>query len=49
MKIKIKICGVSDNDSMSMISNMNVDFVGLVFFGKSPRNISIEKAKSLVK
>ena len=49
MKIKIKICGVSDNDSMSIISNMNVDLVGLVFFEKSPRNLSIEKAKSLIK
>ena len=49
MKIKIKICGVSDNDSMSIVSKMNVDFVGLVFFEKSPRNVSIEKAKSIVK
>ena len=48
MKIKIKICGVSDNYSMSIVSNMNVDFVGLVFFEKSPRNVSIEKAKSLL-
>ena len=49
MKIKIKICGVSDFSSMSIISNLNVDFVGLVFFEKSPRNISINKAKSLIK
>ena len=49
MKIKIKICGISDYFSMSTISNLNVDYVGLVFFEKSPRNISIEKAKSIVK
>ena len=49
MKIKIKICGVSDIESMSTISNLNVDYVGLVFFEKSPRNISIEKAKSIIK
>ena len=49
MKIKIKICGISDHCSMSIISNMNVDYVGLVFFKNSPRNISIEKAKSLIK
>ena len=49
MKIKIKICGISDHYSMSTISNLNVDYVGLVFFEKSPRNVSIEKAKSLVK
>ena len=34
---------------MSTISNLNVDYVGLVFFEKSPRDISIEKAKSIVK
>ena len=49
MKIKIKICGISDHNCMSTISNLNVDYVGLVFFEKSPRNISIEKAKLLIK
>ena len=49
MKLKIKICGVLDDNSMSIISNMNIDYVGLVFFKKSPRNISIENAKSLIK
>ena len=49
MKIKIKICGVIDHHIISTISDLNVDYVGLVFFKKSPRNISIEKAKSLVK
>ena len=45
MKIKIKICGISDYNTMSKISNLNVDYIGLVFFEKSPRNVSIEKAK----
>jgi len=49
MNIKIKICGISDHNIMSKISNLNVDYIGLVFFEKSPRNISIEKAKSIVK
>ena len=49
MKIKIKICGISDHYSISAVSNLNVDYVGLVFFEKSPRNVSIDKAKSLVK
>ena len=49
MKIKIKICGISDLNTMSTISNLNVDYVGLVFFEKSPRNITIDKAKSLTK
>ena len=49
MKVKIKICGVLDDHIMSIISDLNVDYVGLVFFEKSPRNISIDKAKSIVK
>ena len=48
MKIKIKICGISDHYSMLAVSNLNVDYVGLVFFEKSPRNVSVKKAKSLV-
>ena len=48
MKIKIKICGVSDLNTMSTISNLNIDYVGLVFFEKSPRNVTIDKAKSLI-
>ena len=49
MRVKIKICGVLDDHIMSTISDLNVDYVGLVFFKKSPRNISLEKAKSIVK
>ena len=49
MKIKIKICGITDFNTMSTISNLKVDYVGLVFFEKSPRNITIDKAKSLIK
>ena len=49
MKIKIKICGISDHLCMSTLSNLNVDYVGLVFFEQSPRNISIEKAKLITK
>ena len=49
MKIKIKICGISDFNTMSTISSLNVDFVGLVFFEKSPRNVTINKAKLLIK
>ena len=48
MNIKIKICGISDHNTMTIISNLNVKYVGVVFFEKSPRNVSIEKAKSLI-
>ena len=34
---------------MSTISYLNIDYVGLVFFEKSPRNVTIDKAKLLIK
>ena len=49
MKIKIKICGISDYHSISAISNLYIDYIGLVFFEKSPRNVSIKKAKLIIK
>ena len=48
-KIKIKICGITDKNSLITAFNLNVDYVGLVFFPPSPRNISLDKAYELVK
>ena len=46
---EIKICGIKDEDSMSAALNCKIDYIGLVFYQKSPRNVSISLAKSLVK
>ncbi len=48
-KLKIKICGIKDPISMSTACSLNVDFVGLVFYEHSPRNITFEIAKSIIK
>ncbi len=45
-KLKIKICGVKTKNSI--IASKNADFLGFVFYPKSPRFIKIEKAKYLV-
>ena len=47
-KLKIKICGINDPLSMSAACSIGVDFVGLVFYQHSPRNISFEIAKSII-
>ncbi len=47
--IKIKICGINDKKSMLVAMSLNVDYIGLVFYKNSPRNISISKAKELKK
>ena len=45
-KLKVKICGVKTKHSV--VASKNADFLGFVFYPKSPRFIKIEKAKYLV-
>ncbi len=43
----IKICGISEIDTLKACINNNVDFYGMIFYGRSPRNIKINVAKKL--
>ena len=43
-----KICGLREKDSLICCEANKVDFFGLVFYKKSPRNINHNKAKLLV-
>ena len=43
-----KICGLREKDSLICCEANNVDFFGMIFYKKSPRNISRDKAKELV-
>ncbi len=43
-----KICGLRKKDSLICCEANKVDFYGLVFYEKSPRNINPNKAKQLV-
>ena len=45
---KIKICGVKTIATINTCIKNKVNFFGLVFFNKSPRYISISKAKKLI-
>lgn len=44
MAIKVKICGVKDIKTAQFVESQNADFLGLVFFKRSPRNISVDQA-----
>ncbi len=44
---QIKICGLSTQVTMQAAMDYGADMVGLVFFAKSPRNVSIEQASAL--
>jgi phosphoribosylanthranilate isomerase len=44
---RIKICGVSTPEIIDLCCALNVEMIGLVFFPKSPRNVSLGKAAEL--
>ena len=47
MTIKVKVCGLKDKDAI--IAASKADFIGLVFYQKSPRFINAIDAKKLLR
>jgi phosphoribosylanthranilate isomerase len=47
MTARVKICGLSTPETMQAALDVGADFVGLVFFAKSPRNVSLAQAVKL--
>jgi len=47
-KLKFKICGIKNIEILDCCVTNNVDFFGLIFYKKSPRNIEIKDAQKLV-
>ena len=45
---EIKICGINDENCMSTAIECKVDYIGLVFYQDSPRNITIDYSKKLL-
>ena len=46
---KIKICGLTTNEDVAAVNLLKPDYIGMVlFFPKSKRNLSIERAKELL-
>ena len=43
----IKICGIQNMETLICCEKNKVDFFGMIFYPKSPRNISIENANKL--
>ena len=46
---EIKVCGINDQISMDVAINYGVEYIGLVFYNESPRNLSISRAKILIR
>lgn len=47
MSLIIKICGLSTEDTIGAAVAAGADMVGFVFFAKSPRHVTIERAAAL--
>ncbi|MEC3860312.1 phosphoribosylanthranilate isomerase [Mesobacterium sp. TK19101] len=45
--IRVKICGLTQPEDVAAVAGAGARYAGLVFFEKSPRNISFETAASL--
>ena len=46
---KVKICGLSRLEDIEAVNAYGADYAGFVFFEKSKRNVSYEKAEMLIK
>jgi phosphoribosylanthranilate isomerase len=44
---RVKICGLSTPETMDAALDAGADFVGLMFFAKSPRNVTLRHAAEL--
>ena len=47
--MKVKICGLNPARDVQLCIDLKVDFLGFVFYDKSPRNINLENVKQLKK
>jgi phosphoribosylanthranilate isomerase len=47
MTVSVKICVLSTEDTLEAAIGAGADYAGLVFFPRSPRNVSLERAAEL--
>ena len=47
MSVKVKICGLSTTETIDAAIDAGADFIGLVFYPRSPRNVTLAQASQL--
>ena len=47
--MRVKICGLNPERDVQLCIDLKVNFLGFVFYNKSPRNIELSKVKKLLK
>ena len=45
--MRVKICGLHPARDVQLCINLGVDFLGFIFYSKSPRNVDLEEIKKL--
>jgi phosphoribosylanthranilate isomerase len=45
--VRVKVCGLSTPETVRAAVDGGADFIGLVFFAKSPRNVTVQRAADL--
>jgi phosphoribosylanthranilate isomerase len=48
MSVKLKICGLSEPETLRAAVQAGADWIGFVFFEQSPRNVTLAAAESLL-
>ena len=46
---RIKICGITREQDLRAVANSGADAIGLVFYEKSPRHVSVQQAADLMR
>jgi len=46
---RIKICGITREQDLRAVANSDADAIGLVFYEKSPRHVSVQQAGELMR
>ena len=49
MTIRVKICGITSPSDAEFVCASGVDAIGLVFYEKSPRNVTVQQALDICK
>ena len=48
MKPKVKVCGITTQEDAVLAESLGADFIGFIFFQKSPRFVGADRAADIV-
>ena len=40
-KVIVKVCGLRDGENIRQVAELGVDWIGMIFWPKSPRNVTM--------